>query len=201
MRERVSVVLVEDDEMVRSWVRLALADSPFALAGEAATLREGFELLRRRRPDVLLVDYRLPDGLGAQLVRDLRRNGFAAPAVVMTASPVRGLNEEAREAGAQGTVVKTGRAEELREALARVLEGRDSFDVRHPRRPAGDAPLSRREREVLRLVAQGRTNREIGAALGIGAETVKTLLARAFAKLGVSRRAEAVFAAEKRGLL
>jgi DNA-binding NarL/FixJ family response regulator len=197
----VTVLLVEDDSMVRGWVRLALEGSEFRLAGEASTAAEALELARRRRPDLMLVDYRLPDRAGTEHVRDLRQQGIDIPAVLMTANAERGLNEAAREAGAQGSVLKSGRIDELLGALRSVLAGEPAFDLRHPRRPPGRAALSPREREILRLVAGGATNREIASKLEVGDETVKTLLARTFAKLGVRRRAEAVSAAYSRGLL
>jgi DNA-binding NarL/FixJ family response regulator len=196
-----SVLLVEDDAMVSGWVRLSLDESEIRLAGVAASAAEALELAERRRVDVLLVDYRLPDGRGTELVRELRRRGIAVPAVLMTANEERGFNEAAREAGAQGTVLKTGRSDELVETLRRVHGGKQTYDGRHPQRPAGRGALSPREREVLRLVAGGSTNHQIAEKLGVGAETVKTLLARTFAKLGVRRRAEAVAAAHDRGLL
>lgn len=197
----ISVVLVEDDSMVRGWVRHALEGSEFRLAGEAASSAEALGLASRRRPDLLLVDYRLPDGVGTELVRRLRQQGIDAPALLMTANNERGFNETVRESGAQGSVLKSGRLEELLAALRTVAAGGLAFDPRHPKRPAGRGPLSPREREALRLVAQGATNREVAQALGVGDETVKTMLSRAFAKLGVRRRAEAVAAAHKRGLL
>lgn len=196
-----TVLLVEDDSMVRGWVRMALEGSEFRLAGEASTAAEALELVRRRWPNLLLIDYRLPDRTGTEYVRDLRRQGVDIPAVLMTANAERGLNEAAREAGAQGSVLKSGKAAELLGALRSVRAGEPAFDSRHPRRPPGRAALSAREREVLRLVADGATNREIAATLEIGDETVKTLLARTFAKLGVRRRAEAVSAAYNHGLL
>lgn len=196
-----SVLLVEDDPMVRGWLRLALEGSGFRLAGEAESAAEVVDLWRRRRPQLLLVDYRLPDGRGTELIRDLRRLGVTTPAVLMTANLERGLNEAAREADAQGSVLKSGRIEELLQALRTVADGGQAFDQRHPKRAAGRAALSPREREVLRLVAAGATNREVAAALQVGDETVKTLVSRTFAKLGVRRRAEAVSAALDRGLL
>jgi DNA-binding NarL/FixJ family response regulator len=199
--EEVGVLVVEDDAMVRSWVRLSLRNSEFRLAGEAADATTALDLCARRAPDLLLVDYRLPDMVGTELLRELRHRGVATPAVLMTANGEKGMNEAAREAGAQGTVLKTGKADELLLALRLVLDGSDSFDGRHPRRPAGQGALSPRERQVLELVASGATNKEIAAVLGLGDETVKTLLARTFAKLGVRRRAEAVAAAHARGLL
>lgn len=196
-----SVVLVEDDAMVRGWVRLTLEGSEFRLNGEASSAAEALELVPRRVPSVLLVDYRLPDGTGTELVRELRQRGVSSPAVLFTANAERGFNEFARESGAQGTILKTGRSDELLNALRLVAAGETAFDGRHPRRPAGRGPLSPREREVLRLVAAGKTNKEIAGELDVGSETVKTLLARTFAKLGVKRRAEAVEVGHTLGLL
>jgi DNA-binding NarL/FixJ family response regulator len=199
--EQVAVLLVEDDSMVRGWVRMALEGTEFRLAGEAASASEATALVARRRPDVLLVDYRLPDGRGTEFVKALRRSGVNTPALLMTANEEPGLNEAVREAGAQGTVLKTGSPDELAESLRAVHAGREAFDARHPRRSARQGALSPREREVLGLVAAGSTNREIAGALGVGEETVKTLIGRVFVKLGVSKRAEAVAAAHDRGLL
>jgi len=196
-----SVLLVEDDAMVSGWVRMAFESTEIRLAGVAASAAEALALAARRQVDVLLVDYRLPDGRGTELVRDLRLNGVSAPALLMTANAEDGFNEAAREAGAQGTVLKTGSADELVEAIRRVHKGEAAYDARHPRRAAGKTALSPREREVLRLVASGSTNQQIARQLGVGPETVKTLLARTFSKLGVRRRAEAVSAAHDLGLL
>jgi DNA-binding NarL/FixJ family response regulator len=196
-----SVLLVEDDAMVSGWVRMAFESTEIRLAGVAVSAAEALALADRRQLDVLLVDYRLPDGRGTELVRDLRLNGVSAPALLMTANEENGFNEAAREAGAQGTVLKTGSADELVEAIRRVHGGEAAYDARHPRRAAGKTALSPREREVLRLVASGSTNQQIAEQLGVGSETVKTLLARTFAKLGVRRRAEAVSAGHDLGLL
>ena len=200
-RRQVSVLLVEDDAIVRAWVRLALEGSEFWIAGEAATAAQAEELVGRRAPELLLVDYRLPDGTGTELLRALRDTGVSVPAVVMTAGAEHGLNEAAREAGAQGAVVKSADGAELVGTLRDVLAGRPSFDPRHPRRASGRAPLTRRERDVLRLVAKGSTNAQVANQLGVGEETVKTLLGRTVLKLGVQRRAEAVAVAQRAGLL
>jgi DNA-binding NarL/FixJ family response regulator len=197
----ITVLVVEDDAMVSGWIRLTLEGSEFRLVGVAGTAAEVDVLVERRRPALLLIDYRLPDGVGTELVRDLRRSGVSAPAVIMTANPERGFNEIAREAGAQGSVLKTGSVDDVLEALRAVASGGEAFDARHPPRAPGRAALSPREREVLRLVAGGATNREVAEELGVQAETVKTLIARIFAKLGVRRRAEAVSEAHNRGLL
>jgi DNA-binding NarL/FixJ family response regulator len=196
-----SLLVVDDDAMAREWVRLALQGTEFRVAGFAGSAAEALGVSERRRPDLLLTAYRLPDEAGTELVRRLRRSGYKAPAVVMTPSPEPGLNELAREAGAQGTSLKSGKVDELLETLRGVAGGGTAFDVRHPRREPGRVALSPREREVIQLVASGATNREIARTLGVGEETVKTLLTRAFDKLGVRRRAQAVAAAHNLGLL
>lgn len=195
------VLVVEDDAIVRDWVRLALEGSEFRVAGEASGAAEALSLIERRRIDVVLVDQNLPDLLGTEVVRQMRRDGSQAPAVLMTASVQRGLNETAREAGVQASVLKTSDPERLLSALRSAIQGEELFDAAHPRRRHGEAPLAPRERDVIRLVAQGDTNKEIAARLGIGDETVKTLLERTYAKLGVRRRAEAVLEAKRRGIV
>jgi DNA-binding NarL/FixJ family response regulator len=187
--------------MVRGWVELAFRGTEFTVVGAARTAAEAVAETQRVRANLLLVDYRLPDQTGTELLRDLRRQGFRVPAVLMTANAERGFNELAQEVGAQGTALKTGKSGDLLRVLRAVMRRQATFDDRYPESRLAGAPLSPREREVLRLVATGSTNREIAEALSIGRDTVKTLLARSFEKLGVRRRAEAVAAAYKRGLL
>jgi DNA-binding NarL/FixJ family response regulator len=197
----VTVAVIDDDPIVRAWVHLALEGTEFRVTAEAATVAEARDMFDRRRPDLLIVDHRLPDGSGADLVRTLRAAGRTAPAIIVTATPQTGLNESSRAAGANGSALKSGDIAELLKALRIVRRGGESFDYRHPRSTGGRAPLSARERDVLRLVAAGGTNRQVADDLGIGSETVKTVLARLHGKLGTHRRAEAVDEAHRRGLL
>ena len=199
LRKR-TVLVVDDDAMARSWLRLSLRDSEFRVLAEAATAREALTLATTTEPDLLLVDVALPDSSGLDLVRDLRRGGVAAPVVLSATASEPGLNEAAFHAGAQGTLLKTGSTTEVLDALRSVERGAVAFDPRHPRRTAGPM-LTPREREVLGLVAQGATNLEAAAQLGIGVETVKTLLRRVFVKLGVQRRVQAVSTARELGLV
>lgn len=197
----VKVLLVDDDAIVRAWVHLAVEGTEFTIVGDGTTVAEGFTLYERRRPDMLLVDHRLSDGIGTDLVRDLRKRGVKDPVLMMSASPQRGLNEAARLAGANGSVLKSGDIGELLGALRIVRRGGESFDHRHPRLDSGQAPLSPREREILNGIADGKTNGEIATELGVSSETVKTMVKRLHVKLGSSRRAEAVAEAHKRGIL
>lgn len=199
--DQVSVLVVDDDAIVRAWVRLSLKGSEFRVAGEAASSREAVDLVERRRPGVLLIDYRLPDGLGTELVRGLRLAGVSAPALLITANPEAGLNELARKSGVQGVVRKRGSRDDLLAALRRVTGGETLADADNPPLRAARPALSPREREVLQLVATGLTNPEISVQLGLGVETVKTHLERAFRKLGVSGRTEATAEAARLRLL
>jgi DNA-binding NarL/FixJ family response regulator len=196
-----SVLVVDDDAMVRSWVRLSLRDSEFRIAAEASSVAEALELARRVSFDLVLVDYRLTDGVGTKLVKGLREAGLDLPAVLMTANREHGFNEMTRHAGGQGTILKTGDPADLLRTLGAVAMGELAFDRRYPGRLRRRTALTPRERDVLSLVAQGATNREAGQRLGIGTETVKTLLSRSFAKLGVQRRAQAVAVAQEDGIL
>jgi len=194
-----AVLVVDDDAMVRRWIREALSGTRMVIAGEAATIDEATALLGRRTVDVLLVDYHLGPMSAVDFIRDLRRSADETPALVFTASPIPGLNELVSEAGGQGCLVKSGESADLLEGLARVVNGETVADPRNP--PRHTPRLTARETQVLREIAHGRTNGEIATALGISVNTVKTLQARASAKLGTSRRTETVVAANDLGLL
>jgi len=197
----VKVLLVDDDAIVRAWVHMALEGTEFRVVGEAGTVANGLGLFELRRPDVLLVDHRLPDGVGGDLVRELRERGIRTPVLMMTATPQPGLNEAARLAGANGSVLKSGEITELLGALRIVRRGGESFDYRHPVLNTRQGPLSPREREVLHRIAGGMTNSQIADERGVGRETIKTIVKRLHVKLGTNRRAEAVDEAHRRGLL
>jgi DNA-binding NarL/FixJ family response regulator len=200
-RTRVEVLIVDDDQIVCAWLAASLVGTEFRVAGDAPSRALALTMMERRHIDVLLVDFQLPRESGLELVRELRADGRMTPAVVMTASAHQGLSEAAREAGAQGTLLKSAKQKSLLAALRAVAAGKTWFDPAHPSRRDGESPLAPREREVLTLVAHGLTNREIAARLELGEESVKTYLERAFGKLGVSRRAEAVSEAHRLGLL
>jgi DNA-binding NarL/FixJ family response regulator len=200
-RSAIELLIVDDDEMVCAWLTEALAQTEFRVAGEAPSGAAALKLLARRRVDMLLVEFQLQDENGLELVRGLREEGRMTPAVIMTASARPGLTEASREAGAQATLLKRRKRGSLLTALRAVAAGKTWFDPAHPVRPIAERALAPREREVLSLVAHGLTNREIAQQLALGEESVKTYLERAFTKLGVSRRAEAVSEAHRLGLL
>src|SRR5215210_2685877 len=129
----VHIVVVDDDAIVRSWVRLSLRRTEFRIVAEAGSAADARELASLE-PDLWLIDYRLPDRLGTVLLRELRQDGITAPAVVVTAGVMQGFNELVRQSGGQGTVLKTGSPSELIEGLRAAAAGQPSFDARHPTR-------------------------------------------------------------------
>jgi len=196
------VVLVEDDDLVRAWLAASLSDTEFRISGEARSVESAIELLGRRRADLLLVDYHLGGATGLELVRRLRATGNLTPAILMTAHAATGMNEAAREAGAQASMIKqVARDAMLNQMRVVVRGGVGSFDPEHPKRPDGQRSLAPREREILGLIAAGLTNRQIAEELALSAETIKTYIERIYGKLGVHRRAEAVAEGTRRGLL
>ena len=133
-----TVLIVEDDAMVRDWIQLSLERSEFRVVGVAHTAGEVPGLIERRRPSLLLLDYRLPDGMGTELLRDLRQSGIATPALLMTANEQPGFNEAARDAGAQGTALKSGRVEELLETRPQgvgIIDRPGERSIHHDVRP------------------------------------------------------------------
>src|SRR5262249_14709506 len=128
----VAVFLIDDDAMARGWLRLSLRGTDFPVVREAATATAALALLRDEKPGLLLVDHRLPDSSGLELIRELRSRGVTAPVLLLATNPEAGLNEAARAAGAQGTLLKTGSPTEALEALRAVEHGDDWVDSRAP---------------------------------------------------------------------
>jgi DNA-binding NarL/FixJ family response regulator len=193
---------------VRAGVRAMLSGEPdIAVVGEAASGEEALTAARALAPDVVLMDLRLPglDGVGATAA--LRTSLPRTRVVVLTTYETDADILRAVEAGAAGYLLKDASRADLLAAVRAAARGETvlapsvaSRLLRRVRQPRQEA-LSPREVEVLRLVARGLSNGDIGRALHIGEATVKTHLLRAFAKLGVSDRTAAVTTAMARDLL
>ncbi|MGH9129457.1 MAG: response regulator [Acidimicrobiales bacterium] len=212
----IGVLLADDQALVRSGLRLILDDQPdITVVGEASDGVQAIELARRLRPDVSLVDIRMPRRDGLEVTRALAGPGVPDPlrVVIVTTFDLDEYVYGALRAGAIGFLLKDAGPSLLVEAVRAAAVGdalvSPSVTVRLLRKlasPVGPtrAPLpalSGRELDVVRAVARGRTNQEIGAELFVSLSTVKTHLGSVQAKLGVRNRVEIAAWAWERGLM
>ena len=204
----ISVLIVDDHPVVRDGLHGMFSGDPrFEVLGEAADGSEAVAAAESLRPDVVLMDLRMPRTDGVAAIRELTARGIPARVLVLTTYDTDSDVLPAIEAGATGYLLKDAPKQELFRAVESAAAGHAVLApgvaarlTGQMRRPATE-PLSRRELEVLELVAAGRTNREAATQLFISEATVKTHLLHAYAKLGVNDRAAAVAAAFSRGYL
>lgn len=202
----VRVLLVDDQEIVRAGLRTVLGAAGIEVVGEAATVSEAIESAARVNPDVVLMDVRLPDGSGIDACREIRAADPRIKVLFLTAFEDEDALLATVFASANGYLLKEIGGRNLVQAVKAVASGLSVInpDIAQPimdrlRALAAAAqhddecePLSAQERRVLEFVALGKTNREIGAAMGLSAKTVKNYLSRVFQKLQVTGRSEAV---------
>jgi two-component system, NarL family, response regulator DevR len=202
----VRVFLVDDHEVVRRGVAEVLEDDPgITVAGEAGSVAEALARVPAVRPDVVLIDMRLPDGSGADLCRELRDRVDGVRCLVLTSYSEQDALEAAVSAGAAGFLLKQIRGPALVSAVRTVASGGTLFDEVGPAVPRSRAPgiaggdriglLTDQERTVLRLIGEGLTNRQIGARMGLAEKTVKNYTSHLLAKLGLERRTQAAILA------
>jgi DNA-binding NarL/FixJ family response regulator len=206
-------VLIADDHTLfrRGLVSLLNETGEFVVAGEAGSGPEAVRLASELRPDVVLMDVHMPDGGGVAAVQALSGAAPSLPVIMLTVSDDDADLVGAIRAGAKGYFLKNAETDELYAALRRAASGQTVLDPalteRLFRRVAQAAstteavPLSFRETEILRLIAEGLTNREIALRLSVSENTVKTHVARIFEKLGTTNRNEAAALAKQRGWL
>jgi DNA-binding NarL/FixJ family response regulator len=212
----IRVVLADDHEVVRAGLRrlLELAGD-IELVAEAMTGRETVAKVTETTPDVLLLDMRMPDGDGLFVLRELARLASTTATLVLTTFDDEGVALQAIERGARGYLLKDVTIERLLSAVRALHEGGTWFSpglaeegrrrlVERKTRGATDDPvpaeeLTVREREVLRLLAGGYSNREIGLALHVAEGTIKNHVSSILAKMGVRDRTRAVLKAAERG--
>lgn len=203
------VFAVEDQGLFRAFLERWLAGQPgFALAGTARTAEEALALLDTAQPDVLLVDLQLPGMDGVGFVRAARQVRPQLRSLVLSSLMDPLALTRVRESGVEGYLEKDASPAELAEALRAVAEGREYFSARfrealaaeQARATAVGKILSRREQQVLSHVLAGKTNREIGDALGLSPRTVEFHRANVMEKLGAANTVELLTAARRQGL-
>lgn len=206
----IRVLLADDHPLFRAGVRTLLdRAADIEVVGEAATGTEALDLVRARRPDVLLLDMEMPEMTGVEVVERLRAVGAEVRILVLSAYNDDEYVSALLRGGAAGYLIKDEAPERIVAAVRSVARGRrEVFSKRvaeQSRRRTGAEPprpaLSPREREVLRLIAEGLDNGTVAARLFIAESTVKNHVTNIFAKLAVRTRAEAVAWAWRSGLM
>jgi len=195
--EQVRVLVVDDHEIVRRGVvDVVDADPLLTVVAEAGTVLDAIRRAAAVRPDVAVVDLKLPDGTGIDLVRRLQEDLPDIRCVVLTSFDDDEAVAAALDAGAAAFVLKTVRGTEIADVVRAVASGRNLLDERSvARRKAAHADpteaLTPTERKVLELIGEGLSNREIGEELGLAEKTVKNHVTGLLAKMGFRRRTQA----------
>jgi DNA-binding NarL/FixJ family response regulator len=205
------ILIVDDHPITRGGLKTALATSDeVEVVGEASSGEEAVEAVAELKPEVVFMDVRMPGMGGIEATRIIREESPQTKVILFTVDESRQVIGDAIQAGVSGYLLKDVSAQELVNAARLALEDKA---VIHPsltrafieevqyadRRP--EAPLSRRETEILQMVAYGSTTKEVAHDLGISPHTVKTHLERIFEKLGANDRAQAVAIAIRRGIV
>ena len=214
----IRVAVVDDQELVRAGFRALLdADTGLDVVGEAGDGAAAVELARRHRIDVMLMDIRMPGLNGIEATRAIRALADPPEVLILTTFDTDENAFDALEGGAAGFLIKDTPPTQLLDAIRAAASGGTVISPATTRRlvdrliaarmvrdhpvPAGLELLTEREREVLELVARGRSNREISAQLGIAELTTKTHVSRVLAKLGLGSRVQAAVWAYETGLV
>lgn len=211
---RTSIVLCDDHPIVLEGLRnLIAASGEFDIVGEATTGAMALAVIRELQPNLAVIDISMPELNGLQVVRRLTQEGTATRMVIFSLHEEKGYLKQALEAGARGYVLKRSAAANLLPALSSVRTGGLYIDpglahhvvpnssASNHRKSAGDAGLSDRESEVLKLTALGFSNKEIARKLDVGVKSVETFKARGLAKLEIDSRAGLIRYASASGWL
>lgn len=206
----VRVLITDDHPVVRDGLEFMLGlNAEIELVGTASDGDEALRYLPVLRPDVVLMDMRLPGRDGAEVTAEIKATDPAVKVLVLTAEADSDSLRRALAAGADGFLLKSARPAELANAILDVANGKSVvapaltaalFDVAR-RGDEAASPLSEREGQVLQLLAEGNTNKEIAASLFVSEATVKTHVENILRKLGVSDRTQAVAEAFRRGFV
>lgn len=192
----IRVVVVDDHELVREGLKaLVERQSDLRFVGEAGSVAEGVRRVAFDEPDVVVLDYSLGDGTGAEACRQMLETSPETKVLILTGYADERALEQARDAGASGFLLKSGDSRHLTDAIRQVARGETVFDG-PPSRPESARPtwldrLTDREEEIHSLISEGLTNREIADRLYLAEKTIKNYVSTLLTKLGVDHRSGA----------
>jgi DNA-binding NarL/FixJ family response regulator len=204
--DEITALIVDDHEVVRQGLRLSLSRAPhIRVVGEAADGAEAVGMALRRKPDVVIMDVRMPGVDGLEATRQLAEQLPEVRVILFTAFSERSLVGRGFSSGAKGYVLKEAPHETLVHAIERVAAGGDYIDpALMPQALAGRAPsdlLTAREREILQLLADGMSNGDVAERLFISQETVKSHVRHILTKLEADTRTQAVAIALREAMI
>ncbi|TML71260.1 MAG: response regulator transcription factor [Actinobacteria bacterium] len=206
MADEISVLIVDDHEVVREGLRLSLLRSPqIRVVGEAPDGETAIALAGRRRPDVIIMDLRMPGMDGIEATEEILKTSPDTAVIVFTAYSERALLSRSLESGAKGYILKEAPHETLLRAIEKVAGGETFVDpALMPNliqgRDGGDS-LTQREREILQLLADGMSNADVAQRLFISQETVKSHVRHILVKLEADTRTQAVAIALREAMI
>lgn len=211
MSEPIGVVIVDDHSLVREGLQSLLSQfSDIRVTGEAGTIAEAVEVINEVEPDLVLLDLRLGEEEGVEVARQLRANGSDVTILMLSVHDTSRHLREALAAGADGYLLKSVAGADLAAGIRNAVAGETVIGQEFVPKlledaqrgvPMGQPDVTKREQEVLELVAEGMANREIAEQLGISARTAQKHLENLFKKFSVHDRTELVAHAFRRGLL
>ena len=203
--DRIRVLIADDHVTVLEGLAAIIGrQTDMQVVAEAANGREAVELWQQHRPDVTLLDLRMPILDGVEVIEEIRRQRASARIVVLTTFDSDNEIARAIKAGAKGYLLKDTRREELLDCIRKVNSGQTCVPIALAAKLAesmSSEPLTGRELDVLKLLADGKSNKEIGSQLFISETTVKSHMRSIFSKLNVLSRTEAITTASRRGLV
>ncbi len=199
----IRVVIAEDQSMVLGALAALLeTEQDIEVIGRARDGREALELVERLAPDVLISDIEMPESTGLEVASEIQRRRLATKVIILTTFARGGYLRRALDAGAAGYLLKDAPAADLANAVRRVMQGLRAVDPALAQEAWSERdPLTDRERQVLRLAADGRSGAAIAGELGLSEGTVRNYLSDAIAKLGAGNRVEAARLARQKGWL
>jgi DNA-binding NarL/FixJ family response regulator len=196
----IRVVLVDDHPLIVEGLRGALGRAPgLDIVGTAGSVEEARQLIAESAPDIALVDLRLPDGSGTELLAEFQKRGDAPAFIVISTFLTTQYVNAAIALGASGFLLKTTPTEQILGAIQDVIGGKLAFSAEQLRASwrAGWTPLTSRERDIIAGVMAGRSNDELSGSLSISRKTVEAYLSRLFDRFGVVTRTELAVLAER----
>jgi DNA-binding NarL/FixJ family response regulator len=206
----IRVFVVDDHELIRTGVEALVAEEEgMEMVGSADTAKDALRSIPDAHPDVVVLDMRLPDGDGVRICREIRSASPDVRCLIFTTYSDDQALMDSIMAGAAGYLLKETRGADLMSAIRRVAQGHSLIDptvtsglldrLRGGSPEESEVQLTGQEERVLELIAEGRTNRQIGAAMGLAEKTVKNYVSNLLTKLGMESRTQAAIFAVRQG--